>query len=79
MSPSLWISFQDSQPSVAPQPVGFTAGLRGCEERVAALRRSGNVASTATVVAVESFIAEVFPEKCVSCAYHFPTPQLHEK
>ena len=57
------IYLQDSQPSIAPQPVGYTAGLKGCEERVQQLRQSPRVHEQQVLVAVENFIVEVFPEK----------------
>lgn len=53
----------DSQPPIAPQPVGFSAGLKGAEERIQSLRRSGLVHERQIVVSVENFIAELLPDK----------------
>lgn len=54
---------QDSQPDIAPQPVGVTAGLKGCEERIENMRRSGAVPDKIALVAVENFIVELLPER----------------
>lgn len=59
----LW---QESQPGIAPQPVGYTAGIKGAEERINNLRRSGQVSPQQVCVAVESFIVDLQPEKYVS-------------
>lgn len=53
----------DSQSSIAPQPVGYSAGLKGAEERIQTLRRSGLVDKKQVVVSVENFIAELIPDK----------------
>lgn len=53
----------DSQPPIAPQPVGYTAGLKGAEERIQSLRRSGLVDEKQIIVSVENFIAELLPDK----------------
>ena len=55
---------QDSQPSsIAPQPVGYTAGLKGCEERIEGLRRISSGADNAVYIAVENFIVEILPDR----------------
>ena len=55
---------QESQPSsIAPQPVGYTAGLKGCEERIEGLRRVSTGADNAVYVAVENFIVEILPDR----------------
>ena len=51
---------QASQPSIAPQPLGFTAGVKGCEERVEQLRRSSSVDERQVLVAVASFFPSAF-------------------
>jgi hypothetical protein len=43
--------------------VGYSAGVKGCEERVEQLRRSGHVNQHQVIVAVENFIAEIIPDK----------------
>ncbi|XP_039266744.2 protein PRRC1-like [Styela clava] len=52
-----------AQSGVAPQPVGYAAGLRGARDRISYLRRSGLVDERQLCVAVESFIAELLPDK----------------
>lgn len=53
----------DSQSSIAPQPVGYSAGLKGAEERIQTLRRSGLVDKKQVVVSMENCIAELIPDK----------------
>jgi len=55
---------QESQPNIAPQPVGYSAGVRGAEERIDALRQSGLVEEGTAIVSVENFIVELLPDKC---------------
>ncbi|XP_038123693.1 protein PRRC1 [Cyprinodon tularosa] len=57
------ITGEPSQSNIAPQPVGYAAGLKGAQERIDSLRRTGVVHEKQPVVALESFIAELFPEK----------------
>ena len=45
--------------------MGFTAGLKGAEERISNLRRSGAVEDGVCVVAVEGFIVEMLPDRWV--------------
>ncbi|XP_061836709.1 protein PRRC1 [Nerophis lumbriciformis] len=49
--------------NIAPQPVGYAAGLKGAQERIDGLRRSGVIHEKQPVVSMENFIAELFPEK----------------
>ena len=58
---SLYI--QDSQPRIAPQPVGYSAGLKGAEDRIDNLRRTGAVHEKQPIVSVENFIAELLPDR----------------
>ena len=57
--------------TIAPQPVGFTAGLKGCEERLEALRRRG-ADPEQVLVAVENFIVEILPDRCAAFNVHTP-------
>ncbi|XP_054756516.2 protein PRRC1-like [Lytechinus pictus] len=52
-----------AQSNIAPQPEGYAAGLKGAEERICNLRRSGEVHEKQPMVSVESFIAELLPDK----------------
>ncbi|XP_013417418.1 protein PRRC1 [Lingula anatina] len=52
-----------SQPSIAPQPVGYTAGFKGAEERIQNLRRNGTIHEKQPAVSVENFIVEMLPDK----------------
>nr|XP_057915687.1 protein PRRC1 [Doryrhamphus excisus]XP_057915697.1 protein PRRC1 [Doryrhamphus excisus]XP_057915705.1 protein PRRC1 [Doryrhamphus excisus]XP_057915714.1 protein PRRC1 [Doryrhamphus excisus] len=49
--------------NIAPQPVGYAAGMKGAQERIDGLRRSGVIHEKQPVVSLENFIAELFPEK----------------
>ncbi|XP_059176985.1 protein PRRC1-A-like [Physella acuta] len=49
--------------NTAAQLVGFTAGLKGAEERIANLRQSGSIPEGHAVVAIEGFIVEILPER----------------
>ena len=60
---------QESQPNIAPQPVGYSAGARGAEERIDNLRQSGLVDEAGTVVSIENFIVELLPDKYVCLVY----------
>lgn len=51
------------QSNIAPQPVGYAAGLKGAQERIDSLRRSGTIHEKQTAVSVENFIAELLPDK----------------
>lgn len=54
---------RESQATTAAQPVGFTAGLKGAEERIQNLRQSGNVEENQPIVSVEGFIIEMLPDR----------------
>lgn len=58
-----FVTGQESQANTAVQPVGFTAGLKGAEERIDNLCRSGDVDDKQTVVSMEGFIVEILPEQ----------------
>ncbi|XP_061656744.1 protein PRRC1 isoform X2 [Syngnathoides biaculeatus] len=49
--------------NIAPQPVGYAAGLKGAQERIDSLRRTGLIHEKQPVVSMEKFIAELFPDK----------------
>lgn len=51
------------QPNIAPQPVGYAAGLKGAQERIDTLRRTGVIHEKQIAVSVENFIAELLPDK----------------
>lgn len=57
------ITGKEGQATTAAQPVGFTAGLKGAEDRINSLLRSGDVAEDVPVVSIEGFIVELFPDK----------------
>lgn len=54
---------KESQATTAAQPVGFTAGLKGAEERIQNLRQSGAVDENQAIVSVEGFIIEMLPDR----------------
>ncbi|KAG6936257.1 proline rich coiled-coil 1 [Chelydra serpentina] len=49
--------------NIAPQPVGYAAGLKGAQERIDSLRRTGVIHEKQPAVSVENFIAELLPDK----------------
>lgn len=49
--------------NIADQPVGFSAGLKGAEERIHYLRQGGFVHQHQVVVAIESFLVELTPDR----------------
>uniref|UniRef100_A0A3Q0RPN2 Proline-rich coiled-coil 1 n=1 Tax=Amphilophus citrinellus TaxID=61819 RepID=A0A3Q0RPN2_AMPCI len=49
--------------NIAPQPVGYAAGVKGAQERIDSLRRAGVIHEKQPVVSLENFIAELFPDK----------------
>ncbi|XP_007542486.1 protein PRRC1 isoform X2 [Poecilia formosa] len=57
------VTGEPSQSNIAPQPVGYAAGAKGAQERIDGLRRAGVIHEKQPVVALENFIAELFPEK----------------
>lgn len=48
---------------MAAQPVGFTAGLKAAEDRVACLQSAGDVDAGSPVIAVEGFLAELITDR----------------
>ncbi|XP_041367893.1 protein PRRC1-A-like isoform X2 [Gigantopelta aegis] len=57
------VSGKESQATTAAQPVGFTAGLKGAEERIQNLRQSGQVEADTPVVSIEGFIVEMLTDR----------------
>ncbi|KAL2100211.1 hypothetical protein ACEWY4_004605 [Coilia grayii] len=57
------VSGEAGQSNIAPQPVGYAAGVKGAQERIDGLRRAGIIHEKQPVVSVENFIAELFPDK----------------
>ena len=52
----------EAQSNIANQPVGYTAGMKGAQERIKSLRKSGKVDEKQLCVAIESFIVEQLPD-----------------
>lgn len=63
------VTGMESQANTAAQPVGFTAGLKGAEERIQNLRHKGTLPDGCPVVSVEGFIVEMLPDRWyeISC------------
>ncbi|KAM6902490.1 protein PRRC1 [Xenentodon cancila] len=57
------VTGEPGQSNIAPQPVGYAAGVKGAQERIDGLRRAGVIHEKQPVVSVENFIAELFPDK----------------
>ncbi|XP_013870581.1 protein PRRC1 [Austrofundulus limnaeus] len=57
------VTGEPAQSSIAPQPVGYAAGVKGAQERIDSLRRAGVIHEKQPVVSVEYFVAELFPDK----------------
>lgn len=57
------VTGEAGQSNIAPQPVGYAAGVKGAQERIDSLRRAGIIHEKQPVVSVENFIAELFPDK----------------
>lgn len=57
------VTGEPGQSNIAPQPVGYAAGMKGAQERIDSLRRSGVIHEKQPVVSLENFIAELFPDK----------------
>ncbi|XP_070622782.1 protein PRRC1 [Erythrolamprus reginae] len=57
------VTGEDGHSNIAPQPVGYAAGLKGAQERLDSLRRTGVIHQKQPAVSVESFIAELLPDK----------------
>ncbi|XP_065297579.1 protein PRRC1-like isoform X2 [Dermacentor albipictus] len=45
--------------NMAPQPIGFAAGLQAAEDRITSLQQTGRVSAAQPILAVESFIVEL--------------------
>lgn len=56
---------QESSATTATQPVGYTCGLKGAEERIQNLREKGELPEGQPVVSVEGFIVELLPDRSV--------------
>lgn len=48
--------------NMAPQPVGFAAGLKAAEDKITSLQQTGRVSVSQPTIAVESFIVELTPD-----------------
>lgn len=57
------VTGEPGQSNIAPQPVGYAAGVKGAQERIDSLRRVGAIHEKQPVVSLENFIAELFPDK----------------
>lgn len=57
------VTGEAGQSNIAPQPVGYAAGVKGAQERIDSLRRTTIIHEKQPVVSVENFIAELFPDK----------------
>ncbi|KAK3098971.1 hypothetical protein FSP39_024841 [Pinctada imbricata] len=53
----------ESQANNAAQPVGYTSGIKGAEERIRNLRQKGNLQEGQPIVSVEGFIVEMLPDR----------------
>jgi len=51
------------QATTAAQPVGFTAGLKGAEDRINNLRQTGSIPDGQAIVSIEGFIVEMLPDR----------------
>ena len=49
--------------NVAPQPVGYNAGMKGAQERIKSLRKSGEVVEGQVCLAIEGFVVEQLPDQ----------------
>ncbi|KAG7280803.1 hypothetical protein CRUP_035468 [Coryphaenoides rupestris] len=63
------VTGEPGQSNIAPQPVGYAAGVKGAQERIDSLRRTGVIHEKQPVVSVENFIAEPFPDKWFDFGY----------
>ncbi|NXU55930.1 PRRC1 protein, partial [Turnix velox] len=57
------VTGEAAQSNIAPQPMGYAAGLKGAQERIDGLRRTGVIHEKQPAVSVESFIEELLPDK----------------
>lgn len=53
----------NAQATIAAQPVGFSAGIKGAEERIHYLQQTGAVQQNQTAIAVESFLVELTSDR----------------
>ncbi|XP_059394958.1 protein PRRC1 isoform X1 [Carassius carassius] len=60
---SAMVTGEAGQSNIAPQPLGYAAGVKGAQERIDGLRRAAVIHEKQPVVSVENFIAELFPDK----------------
>ena len=49
--------------SIAPLPVGFSAGVKGAQHRIANLVRGKKVLETQVIIGIEEMISEILPGK----------------
>lgn len=49
--------------SIAPQPVGFSAGLKAAEERISNLKQMGFGQDRQILLSIENFLTELTPDK----------------
>ncbi|XP_055488490.1 protein PRRC1 isoform X1 [Leucoraja erinacea] len=57
------VTGEAGQSNIAPQPIGYAAGLKGAQERIDSLRRLGLMHEKQVTVSVENFIAELLPDR----------------
>lgn len=57
------VTGEPGKSNIAPQPVGYAAGLKGAQERIDSLRRTGVIHEKQPAVSVENFIAELLPDR----------------
>lgn len=57
------VTGEAAQSNIAPQPVGYAAGLKGAQERIDSLRRTGVIHEKQPAVSIENFIEELLPDK----------------
>lgn len=48
--------------NMAPQPIGFAAGLKAAEDKITSLQQTGRVPAAQPILAVESLIVELTPD-----------------
>ncbi|NWS70918.1 PRRC1 protein, partial [Crotophaga sulcirostris] len=72
------VTGEASQSNIAPQPVGYAAGLKGAQERIDSLRRTGVIQEKQVAVSVESFIEELLPDKWFDIGCLIIEDPIHE-
>ncbi|XP_078811657.1 protein PRRC1 isoform X1 [Oryzias latipes] len=55
--------------NIAPQPVGYAAGVKGAKERIKSLHQASIIHKDQPVVSLENFIAELFPDNWFDIGY----------